>query len=84
MPSVRPITDGAAQTPSLLVSGYTSGQVHGFDAAGAPVSVLGAADAVLSPARLSEVFGVDASLVGLNIKPERSSGRLVLSGGDDV
>ena len=28
--------------------------------------------------------GVDAELVSLNIKPERSSGRLVLSGGDDV
>ena len=28
--------------------------------------------------------GVDASLVSLNIKPELSSGRLVLRGGDDV
>jgi len=28
--------------------------------------------------------GVDAELVSLNIKPEQSSGRLVLSGGDDV
>ena len=28
--------------------------------------------------------GVDASLVSLNIKPELSSGRLVLGGGDDV
>jgi type II secretory pathway component PulL len=28
--------------------------------------------------------GVEASLVGLNIKPELSSGRLVLRGGDDV
>ena len=28
--------------------------------------------------------GVNATLVSLNIKPERSSGRLVLSGGDDV
>ena len=28
--------------------------------------------------------GVEATLVSLNIKPERSSGRLVLSGGDDV
>ena len=28
--------------------------------------------------------GVDADLVSLSIKPERSSGRLVLSGGDDV
>ena len=27
--------------------------------------------------------GVDASLVSLNIKPERSSGRLVLGGGED-
>ena len=29
-------------------------------------------------------LGVDASLVSLNIKPELSSGRLVLRGGDDV
>ena len=28
--------------------------------------------------------GVDANLVSLNIKPELSSGRLVLGGGDDV
>jgi hypothetical protein len=28
--------------------------------------------------------GVDASLVSLSIKPELSSGRLVLHGGDDV
>jgi type II secretion system protein L len=28
--------------------------------------------------------GIDATLVNLNIKPERSSGRLVLNGGDDV
>ena len=28
--------------------------------------------------------GVDAELVSLNIKPEQSSGRLVLRGGDDV
>jgi type II secretory pathway component PulL len=28
--------------------------------------------------------GVDAELVSLNIKPEQSSGRLVLHGGDDV
>jgi len=28
--------------------------------------------------------GVDAELVSLNIKPEQSSGRLVLRGADDV
>ena len=37
-----------AQAPSLLVSGYTSGQVHAFDAAGDALAPLGAADGAQS------------------------------------